>query len=201
MNKEELVSKIISIEWEMFQKTTNIGGRADCQDDFATFDIMRRSQWMTMSEFVLTMYLEDLKNAQQQGRNLITEKYARMMEKTSPLEYEMIKENIPRIDKQANDIIDNIIDKHIKMEQDVQSQYPLLRSRGRPMDTNADSLGSTSAITYLRSELQTYSINTLKAYKKYIDECNLNLVAKALEYTVKAYGYKSLKEAEESLRD
>ncbi|MDD6880747.1 MAG: DUF4125 family protein, partial [Firmicutes bacterium] len=34
--KLEKVEKIINLEWQMFQKVENIGGRADCQSDFDT---------------------------------------------------------------------------------------------------------------------------------------------------------------------
>ena len=39
------IEEIIKIEWQMFQNVDNLGGRADCQDDFETFYIMRRSQY------------------------------------------------------------------------------------------------------------------------------------------------------------
>ena len=42
--KLEKVEKILQLEWNMFQKVENIGGRASCQEDFETFYIMRRSQ-------------------------------------------------------------------------------------------------------------------------------------------------------------
>ena len=31
------IEEIIKIEWQMFQNVDNLGGRADCQDDFETF--------------------------------------------------------------------------------------------------------------------------------------------------------------------
>ena len=44
------IEEIIKIEWQMFQNVDNLGGRADCQDDFETFYIMRRSQYDNWSE-------------------------------------------------------------------------------------------------------------------------------------------------------
>jgi molybdopterin-guanine dinucleotide biosynthesis protein len=45
--KKELINKIVAKEWEMFQNVTNQGGRASCQENPDTFEIMRSSQWET----------------------------------------------------------------------------------------------------------------------------------------------------------
>ncbi len=79
-SKEELIAKIIGIEWEMFRSVTNIGGTAGCQEDPKTFEIMRPSQAMSWSDEALESYLEDLQEAEKNERNLITEKYARIMQ-------------------------------------------------------------------------------------------------------------------------
>lgn len=36
-----VIEKIIELEWNQFQAVHNEGGRASCQDDRETFDIMR----------------------------------------------------------------------------------------------------------------------------------------------------------------
>ena len=40
----------------MFQNVDNLGGRADCQDDFETFYIMRRSQYDNWTEEMVRVY-------------------------------------------------------------------------------------------------------------------------------------------------
>ena len=55
--REDKIFKIISIEWDMFQDVNNIGGRASCQDDYETFEIMRRSQYENWTEEMLDIYL------------------------------------------------------------------------------------------------------------------------------------------------
>ncbi|MBQ8166292.1 MAG: DUF4125 family protein, partial [Lachnospiraceae bacterium] len=50
------VSKIVKLEWEMFDKVKNEGGRADCQDDWNTFSIMRKSQYMAWSDALCESY-------------------------------------------------------------------------------------------------------------------------------------------------
>ena len=43
MTRDELIMQIIKLEWSMFTSAQNNGGRASCQDDWPTFEIMRRS--------------------------------------------------------------------------------------------------------------------------------------------------------------
>ena len=42
-SKDGLINRIIELEWDMFDKVTNTGGRAACQDDEWTFYVMRFS--------------------------------------------------------------------------------------------------------------------------------------------------------------
>ena len=87
MNKDELIDAIVQLEWPMFAGVNNEGGKAACQMDLATFRIMRISQYSAWGEELLESCLADLRAAQNQGRNLMTEKYARMMKTTFPDEY------------------------------------------------------------------------------------------------------------------
>lgn len=73
------VRRIAEAEWKLFEQVHNIGGRASCQDSPDTFFIMRSSQLMAWSEAMQESYWNDLITATQQGRNLLTEKYAYMM--------------------------------------------------------------------------------------------------------------------------
>ena len=45
--KEMEIEAIIRLEWKQFQGVHNEGGRASCQDDPKTFEIMRKSQFLT----------------------------------------------------------------------------------------------------------------------------------------------------------
>ena len=47
LSKDELVDKIIELEWEAFDQVENEGGRASCQNNWPTFQILRTSQYLT----------------------------------------------------------------------------------------------------------------------------------------------------------
>ena len=182
--KNELIEQIIAIEWEMFQKTQNVGGRAWCQDDYKQFDGNRRAQFVNWDEKTLQLYLQDLKEAEQAGRNLVTLKYAYMMETTSPAEYEQLKARLPEVDAEKRQLIERMAEMTASWCEEFAVQYPDVARRGRPPRTEADAPGITSAQTYCRGELSTYSLETLKSlfavYEQYEKE-ETNLFEKTVE--------------------
>ena len=56
----ELITRILDIEWNMFTTVNNEGGRAACQDDRLTFEVMRRSQFEAWDRDSLESYYADL---------------------------------------------------------------------------------------------------------------------------------------------
>ena len=104
--KERLMNQLIELEWEAFDKVRNQGGRASCQDDYDTFLIMRKSQYLEWNEELLQSFLTDLQNANLVGWNLIAEKYARMMESTEPEQYKVVADTLPIITEDKQKVID-----------------------------------------------------------------------------------------------
>lgn len=200
--KEDLLDEIIEIEWQMFRNVANVGGKALCQEDPATFKVMRFSQGMSWSEAALDSYLQDLKEAEANGRNLLTEKYARMMQSTAPSEYAQIVHLLPPLPPEVFPLIDNIVGIVLQWQEELVERFPYVLGRGRPVRASEDSPFATSFETYLRGELATYSRRTLKLHYDNVLEQktgNINGSEIALEHTVKQYGYRSLKEANEKL--
>lgn len=196
------VQNIIALEWEMFDKVQNRGGRAACQDDKQTFDIMRSSQLTAWSPEMQAGYLHDLQRAQQEGRNLLTEKYAYMMARTNPEEYAAIADRLPPRDPEKDKMIDAICQTHVAWLEDLAARYPHLAGRGRPIRRSEDAAGVTSFETYLWGELATYSADTLRAYTAYVASLKAqgqNLNEMVLKNTTQQYGYRSLEEAEAHL--
>jgi hypothetical protein len=203
LNKEELINRIVEGEWKMFQDVPNIGGKASCQEDYRTFKINRYGQDASWSEDVLESYLNDLNEAQKQKRNLLTEKYARMMESTSPIEYKKIANLLPVLSPETVSLIEEIIKVILPWEEEIKSRYPDIAKRGRPIHSSSDTLHVTSIETYLRGELPTYSLRTLKLYLNNLKKLkaeNINGSEIALEYMMRQYGFPSLHEANEKLK-
>lgn len=201
--KEGLIAKIIETEWKMFQDVPNIGGTAPCQEDHKTFEINRFSQAMSWSEAALESYLGDLTEAEKNGRNLLTEKFARMMKSTSPLEYALIEHLIPPLDPEVPPLIDQIVEIVLEWEEKLLQKYPHILRKGRPLHSSDDTHSVTSMETYLRGELATYSPGTLRLYCEKIlkqKSENVNGSEITLDHMMKQYGFKSLEEANEKLK-
>lgn len=197
------IEKIINTEWEMFQKVDNIGGRASCQDDYETFFIMRASQYGSWSEEMVGCYAKFVEKCHTEGRNLLTEKYARMMEFTHPAYYEKnIAPVLPSVSEANKVLIDKIVKAMIIWETEFARQYPKISGAGRPLTSDGDASGFTSMETYARGELATYPSELLRLYADYVEKLqgedkSLSLINQQI--MVKLYGYNSIEEAEASL--
>ena len=196
--KDHLITRIVTLEWELFQNVKNSGGRASCQDDHATFKINRLSQAQSWSEPALESYLEDLENAKNQGRNLLSEKYGRMMASTSKSDYESIKHLLPPLEDEIHPLVKKIVNIVIDWGQELVKKYPNLVQRGRPLNSFQDTADVTSLETYLRGELLTYSKKTLALlydhYQK-LKTGDINGFEIIMDYMIKQYGYTSLEQA------
>lgn len=204
LEKSELAEKIARLEFEAFDKVKNLGGRADCQDDWFTFSVMRKSQYLTWNKSMLLQYYYDFRREYERGHNLIEEKYGRMMESTAPAEYETIKQHFPAIPPQKKAIIEAIVDMQIKWMEEFAEKYPHLAGNARSIHTEEDSPWNTSYETYLRGEISTYSDKMLELYGRNIVELSRageNPAQKIMEHSVRMYGYGGLEEAEKSLAE
>lgn len=199
--KTPFIEEIIRMEWEMFDKVQNEGGRADCQDDFETFSIMRKSQYLAWDTDMVKRWHEELRSAADNGRNLIMEKYARMMASTAPEKYAQMKDKLPPLSEETAQIREAVIGIQVGMMEEFAQEYPKLASRARAIRTSEDTLYITSYETYLRGELMTYSDELLYMYGRFVASLageGRNLARLIMLNTVYFYGYTSLEDAEKN---
>lgn len=159
---------------------------------------MRSSQFGNWSKAAVESYLDDLNEAKRRGENLISEKYARMMESTSPTEYSKIEHLLRPLHVEAIGLIDKIVKIVLHWEEELSQEYPYILKRGRPLYASMDTFCVTSLETYLRGELSTYSKRTLELlYAHFLKEKSQNINGSkiTMEFMVKKYGYTSLEEA------
>ena len=196
----DLVEEVIRREWDQFQRTVNEGGRASCQGNWPMFHQMRASQFMTWPEDLLRSYLDDLDEANRVGRNLVTEKYARMMASTAPDEYrERIEPFIPRLSDERVARQERVIAVQVAWARDFRGRYPKLGAAMRVLTTAEDTPEDTSFETYLRGELGTYSDRTMALYEAMVENLQAagrNLTEQTVGNTVRLGGFADLTEAE-----
>ena len=189
---------IAKSEFEAFDKVQNEGGRASCQNNWPTFKVMRMSQYMTWTEDMLLQYLYEFKTNYANGRNMIEEKYARMMESTAPLEYARFAKRLPAVSEAKKAIVEQIVALQVKWMEEFAVQYPNLAEDARAIHTAEDLSYDTSYETYLRGELRTYSDRMLEMYGRYIvahAQAGKNVACEIMKNTVQFYGYQDLETA------
>jgi hypothetical protein len=182
-----LVNDILELEWEMFQAVRS-ASPASCQNNPTTFRKVRGGIYQLWPSRLLASYLIELTIAKHSGRNLLTEKYARMDNLIPPL--------------CTNPVIDKIVDIETKWQQEVREQYPALYARScRSTDLTGD--GKNFSV-YLRCELETYGDTTLDLYYEWVElasRTGINYSLSMLNNIVLQSGFKNLNDAESYWKD
>ena len=176
----QLITRIIDLEWEMFNSLKALEP-ATCQQHPKTFRVMR---WMAHSVHcaeLLQSMLTDLEQARDEGRNLMTEKYARMENRIPPLK-----------DVAVLAMIHEIADIEDRWMKPLREDYPLtFHPHGAGFHH------------YTVCELETYSDATVAAYYREIqgalDE-DRNLLEERYCNLFGKLGYDSLQSRENDLR-
>ena len=145
-------------------------------------------------------YSDFAARSQEEGRNLVSEKYARMMAYTD-LHYfnKHLRDKLPAVPAKNFRLINKIVERLICWEEEMARRYPKLAGTARPIRSSEDKYGFTSMETYARGELETYPQELLSLYAEYVNklqEAGLSLSQKNLNTMVAMYGYKNIEEAE-----
>lgn len=194
-----LIDQIILHEWDMYRALNVEGGHDPSQDDFDTFKLMRSSQFETWTPDCILHYLQDVSAAIDAGRNLMTEKYAYMMEFTAPEYYnEHLRDHLSPNTMEGEQIINKSIELLHRWNLEMDEMYPNLARRGRPA-TEVGADGTVSREIYARGEMRTYSVPLLILYGKMLraaDAAGRNLAIEERDAMVRKYGFKSIEDAE-----
>ena len=199
----DLMEQIIQTEYAMLGRVNNLGGPAACQEQWNAFRLMRASQFMTWSGALLESYAQDLEEAEAEGRNLLFEKYAWMMQPALPAEFAKVRHVLPTFSERRIARMEETIAIHKDWDEKFAQRYPAIAGRGRPLYTSQDTPSSTSMETYLRGELSTYSDRTESMYHDFVAACRdlgRNLTTEAREHQVQLEGWPSLEAVEASLQ-
>lgn len=160
-NREKLLNEIIELELKMFLTTKSRGGVSSCQERPEAFRLMRRMAMLGHGDEFLASYLADLKKGEQDGRNFMIEKYARMEGLIPPLS------NSP--------LLDTIADAETEFLDAAAKERPDMIRHG----------GLDAFRLYLRSELETLSQESLELYAQEIAQAkseNRNPVSERHEW-------------------
>lgn len=181
---------------EMRQAVEKIGELGTLFDGIGTDCAAARKKAYELTECIC-------EDTAREGRNLIAEKYGRMMKYTEPRYYEeQIKPYIPALSAHAEQMIEEIIAIIVPWEAEFAKRYPKLGRVSRPVTAEGDKSGFTSMETYARGELGTYSEELLAMYLDYmkvLKEEGKSISVMDREVMTKLYGYDSIEAAENSL--
>ncbi len=169
--KEELLREIAEKEYLMFQRLKM--ENEECRKE-KTFKLMRMARFYPLSEDTLKSYLQDLESALSSGENLMA------------LKYKCMGGGIIH----AGDMLEEIVKIESEWMQDLKRKYP------RAFANKIEDFER-----YLRCELLTFSVNTLKLYHRDVEEANKrgrNLAEVSYVYLFRKIGYSGIEEVEKS---
>lgn len=169
MDKLTIIKDIVQMEWKMFQRVQNEGGRAACQEDALSFVMARGAQFLVWNLPTLESYRQDLHRAGEQGRNLLTEKYARMMRFTDPAGYKQIAPHLAPLPRSVEKLAEEIVAIQSAWQQQQLKKQPGYAAQSRPAGPADGTKSDTTHFEgYLLGELLTYSEATLTVYLQYL---------------------------------
>ena len=177
MNHKDIVDHIVELELDMFEKVKTAEPSL-CQEKPKAFKSMRSMSHSVLSQETLESYLNDLQQANMEGKNLLTLKYARMDSKIPPLK--------------ESPVIDSIVKIEEGWMMELSLRYPRVVK------------GNPGFSVYLSSELETYSDKTLELYFRDVSEAKKegrNLAEERYNWLCERIGYGSIVEANEKASD
>lgn len=155
----ETIRELVVLEWELFDAVAGLEGRASCQDDARSFFVYRLAQYLAFPFSFAYMVLDDARNLNDQGRNPVSEKYARMMAATDPDRYQSTWAGIlPTISPVRACALRELEQALAPFSRAAAQEMPLATGHAR---VNASLPQRVSAVDYLLGEVSPYSLRTI----------------------------------------
>jgi hypothetical protein len=181
-DRDRLIQEILDMEWEMFQGVKS-ATPASCQNSPVKFRQVRGSIFHLWPPELMAAYLMTLTRARLLGRNLITEKYARMDNLIAPLT--------------TNPLIDKIVEIETQWQEEIRQRHPALYQRTcRSTDKTDDGMNFS---VYLKCELETYGDQAIDIYYEWVHQAKhfgVNYSLTMLNHLVLKSGFKDIETAE-----
>ena len=196
-----IVSEIVEKEWHMFQ-AVNGEKREACQNDRQGFEALRKAEFSAWSPAAASSYLKDLELAESTGRNLVREKYIRMMKSTAPTEYGFFQNELPEISREKKALAEKIWVHMLEQTERLRKRFPAVALGGRPLYAADELDGWASIKTYRMGELLTCSPETLSELLAHIEALETQGIDLAFEIqrnSITCMGYSSMEEAERAI--
>ena len=168
-----LCSELVALEWNQFDQVKNLGSRANCQDNLLSFLIMRLAQYLPLPIDLIESLIHEHTKGIDEGRNLVEEKYARMMRETDPKLFNALWRD--RLET-ASPVKTALLESVIILLQEMQEELEKLKStneHARPKLTQGNNI---SALAYMKSELESYSYASLRQIHKFLSSAEFNYI-------------------------
>ena len=155
----EGLERVVALEWEQFDAVLGLNGRAGCQDDLRRFSAYRCAQYLAFPHGLIPRVLAELEQAELSGRNLVEEKYARMMAATDPAEFNRTWANaLPLTSAVKRGTLGQLRELLEPALAQAARALPQTHRHARP---DVSSAGAVSALDYFLAELEGYSLSTI----------------------------------------
>ena len=155
----EELERVVALEWEQFDAVLGLHGRAGCQDDLRRFSAYRCAQYLAFPHGLIPRVLAELEQAELSGRNLVEEKYARMMAATDPAEFNRTWANaLPLTSAVKRGTLGQLRELLEPALAQAARDLPQTHRHARP---DVSSAGAVSALDYFLAELEGYSLSTI----------------------------------------
>ena len=155
----EGLERVVALEWEQFDAVLGMNGRAGCQDDLRRFSAYRCAQYLAFPHGLIPRVLAELEQAGLSGRNLVEEKYARMMAATDPAEFNRTWANaLPLTSAVKRGTLGQLRELLEPALAQAARDLPQTHRHARP---DVSSAGAVSALDYFLAELEGYSLSTI----------------------------------------